>query len=336
MAWNEITNAHDIAEIYKGYIIRSSRITLPMLDKFDANMQFNMDVAMWYGYLDKPSDQVAKRWKHGAICRVFNLLLNGGLLMRSSIPSARWVPWSYKGGPVASVISHTARVLVQIPPGSKGGEFWAWLWGDGRLQGRKAASHGIASCGTQILRGNRKFTKETKERTGSSCRHYGINLALGGEGNTNPVSGNRIYPNGEHGHLYFALSKKSFQGRKAILIATEQSAPMDRYSGKGTGGSKNRLKTFGKFVRSGLGVPDQYGGKHSLGGHNDRAANGGQDWTKKYLKRGQTNRLRGYGPGPDGSCYIDGMFIDLTTEKFNTIKNLNFTKEMLGRTPISE
>jgi hypothetical protein len=332
MAWREITDENEVAEIYKGYIIRASRVSLQSLDRFRAEMQFNMDIAMWYGFLDKISDQERKRWKHATVSRVFNLLLNGGLMVRRSDVPSTWVKWSRKGGPVASVISHTARVLVQLPAGRKGREFWHWLWCDQAPQGRMAATHGIESDISQLLgEHSRKFTMENK--TGSTCNHYGINIALGGEGNTNPVSGNRIYPNGEHGHLYFALSKKNFRGRKVLLIATEQSAPADRYSGKSAGGVKNPLSSFGRFLGSGFGVPDQYGGKHGFGGHNDRAANGGQDWTDGYLKTGQTNRLTNYGPGPDGSCYLDGMFIDLTDNKFDSIKNLAFTKDMLGLTP---
>lgn len=133
------------------------------------------------------------------------------------------------------------------------------MWNCAAPQGRMAATHWIESDIVQILAKNvRKCTAENK--TGSTCNHYGINIALGGEGNTNP--------NGEHGHLYFALSKKTFQGRKALLIATEQSAPVDRYSGKSAGGRKNPLNSFGKFLGSRFGVPDQYGGKHGFGGHN--------------------------------------------------------------------
>ncbi len=336
MPWEEIRDAGQVDGIYQGLIENGPRVSLRQLDALDAQQQFLMDLAMWYGFLHKQPDQRAKRWKLGTVCRVFTILLKGGLMVRRSDGGGMlsWTPWHRKGGPVASVISHTARVLVQLPSGAKERQFWEWLWNGARPQGRMAATHGVASDRSRLLiQGIRKNCKENK--TGSTCNHYGVNIALGGEGNTNPVSGNRIYPNGEHGHLYFALSKQRFQGRRTLLIATEQSAPLDRHSAKGAGGVKPNLfqKALGKIGGVFTGVPDQYGGSHRLGGHNDRAANGGQDWTVKYLKDGQRDRLGAYGPGPEGDCYLDGLFVDLTNAKFDAIRDFDFTKGMLGLTP---
>lgn len=336
MAWDEIGDAQQLAGIYTGLIEHGPRISLQQLDRFDANQQFLMDIAMWYGFMHKQPDQLAKQWKLGTVCRVFAMLLKGGLMVRRSDGGGllSWTPWYRKGGPVAAVISHTARVLVQLPSGAQERQFWQWLWNGAEPQGRMAATHGVAADqGRLLIQGVRKVCKETK--TGNTCDHYGVNIALGGEGNTNPVSGNRIYPDGEHGHLYFALSKQRFQGRKALLIAVEQSAPLDRHSQKGARGAKPNLlgKAMGKVGGLFTGVPDQYGGAHRLGGHNDRAANGGQDWTVKYLKSGQQDRLGAYGPGPAGDCYIDGMFIDLTNARFDAIRQFDFTKDMLGLTP---
>jgi hypothetical protein len=331
--WVEVTDGQIMAGIYKSIITNGPRISLTELDKFDANQQFLMDIAMWYGFLEKASDQVRKQWKHDTIRRVFTLLLKGGLMVKRSNAHPPWVTWRTKGGPVASVISHTARVVVQLPQGqAKEREFWTWLWNGNNAQARAAATHGVEAIrSVPLIPGLRKLVKENK--SGGSCDHYGINIALGGEGNTNPVSGNRIYPNGEHGHLYLALSKQRYSQRKILLIATEQSAPVDRYSGKGTGGVKGGFfSKVGSFLSSG-GVPDQYGGAHGLGGHSDRAANGGQDWTEGYLKTGQTNRLTAYGPGPAKACYLDGMLIDLTAARFDALKNFAFTKDMLGLTP---
>jgi hypothetical protein len=330
MAWSEV-NAGQVSEIYEDIMLSNRRITMRQLDEFNAERQFRMDVAMWYGFLEKMPDQRAKRWKHGAVCRMFSLLLEGGLMVRRN---DGWIPWEAVGGPVASVISHTARVVVALPKVSHKA-FWRWLWNDAKPQGRASATHGVERNRQpqNIYPGVRKAVKENK--TKSPCRHYGINIALGGEFNVNPVSGNIIYPNGEHGHLYLSLSKKKFEGRTIMLLATEQSASVDRHSMKGRHGSKPRLgglAKFGAFMSHGLGVPDQYGGKHSLGGHNDRACNGGQDWTDKYLK-GRTQRLADYGPGPDGNHYIDGMYIDLTEHRFGVVRRSNFTKGMLGMTP---
>ena len=331
MSWTEITDAQQARGIYEGIIVNGPRITLQEVDSMDAEQQFLMDMAMWYGCLAKQPDQVAKRWKHDAICRMFTLLLKGGLMVRrSNNNNFSWVTWRSIGGPVASVISHTARVVVLLPP-TKLNQFWSWLWNQQNPQTRGAATHGIAKLNVPLLVYPKvqKSVKETKD--GGTCDHFGINLALGGEGNRNPVSGNRIYPNGEHGHLYYGLSKNLINGRKALLIATEQSAPLDRYSGKSSGGEKHNFisKIGGLFG----GVSDQYGGSHGLGGHNDRACNGGQDWTEKYVKKGKKNRLKDFGPGPSGECYIDGMLIDLTDQRFVGLKDFAFDEGMLGMTP---
>ena len=330
MAWSEV-NPRQVSDIYEDIMLRNRRITLRQLDGFNAEQQFRMDIAMWYGFLEKMPDQRAKRWKHGTVRRMFSLLLEGGLMVRRN---DGWIPWEAVGGPVASVISHTARVVVALPKVSHKA-FWKWLWNGAKPQGRAAATHGVERDPRPriIYPGVRKAVKENKGK--SPCRHYGINLALGGEFNVNPVSRNTIYPNGEHGHLYLSLSKKKFEGRTIMLLATEQSAPLDRYSLKGRHGVKPRLgglAKLGAFVGHGFGVPDQYGGKHALGGHNDRACNGGQDWTDKYLKD-RPQRLADYGPGPDGNHYIDGMYIDLTEHRYAAVRNCNFTKGMLGMTP---
>lgn len=330
MPWTEIRDAQQVSGIYTGLVVNGPRITLQQLDRMDAHQQFLMDVAMWYGCLFKQPDQISKRWKHDAICRMFTVLLKGGLMVkRSDRHPLKWLPWSNIEGPVASVISHTARVLVLLPANLN--QFWQWLWNAQTPQSRAAATHGIErlTAPEKIYLNKMKPVKETKE--GGTCDHFGINLALGGEGNRNPVSGNLIYPDGQHGHLYFALSKNLFNGRKALLIATEQSAPLDRYSGKTTGGEKHNF--LSKVSSLFTGVPDQYGGSHGLGGHNDRACNGGQDWTEKYVRQGNTNRLKDYGPGPSGECYIDGMFIDLTDARFNAIRNFVFNEGMLAMTP---
>jgi hypothetical protein len=64
--------------------------------------------------------------------------------------------------------------------------------------------------------------------------HYGIDLALGGDGNRHFVSQARIQNNGEHGHLYIncytAVAPKQQAG---LLLGIEQSAPgkVDQYGG---------------------------------------------------------------------------------------------------------
>jgi hypothetical protein len=339
--WNE-EDGRDSGLIYQN--VMRGRYNLPTIDRWSDREQFRMDIAMWYGQLNNLADQEDKRWKEWTIRKVFSLLYFGGLMVRRSGNRAignnvgadnRWESWG-NSGPLASVISHTARVLVKLPVNHL--EFCDWLWHGAKPQTRLAATHGVEVCPGEVLpNGATKTAKENK--TGSTCNHFGINLALGGEGNRNPVSGNIIYPDGTHGHLYFALTKEPINGNYYLLIATEQSAPLDRYANKT--GMLGRLQSVGigasmlfSFGLAG-GVSDQYGGKHGAGGHSLRACNGGQDWTEKYIGQGGTNRLVNYGPGPGESCYLDGMYIDLSLPSvFEAVQSNIFTRDALGHNPI--
>jgi hypothetical protein len=198
-------------------------------------------------------------------------------------------------------------------------------------------------------------TKEVKEIKGSgNCKDYGINIGLGGHGKMNPVSGKIISEvNGKHGHLYFGYNdsnrysktvdkKKVFgksvpftgkkelaAGRKAILVNCEQSAPIDcQRSDKGTFGKLNSIgRGHAVFVR------DQYGGGHGLGGHSRFAATGGDDFNyydSKNKDWAPTN-IGDYGPSRDH--YYDGMFIDLTDERFlhvQVMRDDSWSDNMVG------
>lgn len=154
--------------------------------------------------------------------------------------------------------------------------------------------------------------------------HYGLNISLGGYGNLNPVSRKRISNDGTHGHLYIALGKDLLRkhNRRAILVGVEQSASFDR---------------TGALVSLGHpdGIPDQYGGKHALGGHNRYSASGGDDFsyaskdkrTGRYTLKNPTE-LGDYGPGL--GHYIDGMFIDPTEERFSRFHDMEFDPSIVG------
>jgi hypothetical protein len=299
-----------------------------------AKQQFEMDVALWYGYLTKTGGE---QWKKDMVLRLFSLLYHGGLMVHRE---RRWFPWCKvgpdqvsKGAPICSSISHTARVLIWLPANEEG-NFFQWLWGGRDVmesQKRGTATHGTAECGVSDI--SHKVTKGAKEIKvkpviqKNPARHYGVNIALGGNDNKNPISGKGIRENGKHGHLYIAVSKTLHLGRRAMLVSTEQSAPIDRQVAvQGRAGKLKSIRVFRtlKFNKL-VYVPDQYGGGHGLGGHSRFSATGGDDFS--YSDK--PSNLEDYGPSRGN--YIDGMFMDLTSARFRHVQGKDFTPRMIGR-----
>ncbi len=291
-----------------------------------APRQLEFDVALWYADLMTTLDV---EWKNLMVRRVFTLLAFGGLMVDkgTNAETHDWRPWALDQIPICSAISHTARVMVWLPPGNGAPEFWNWLWAGHEPQRRGFATHGVEETqATEIYPDVYKGCKENKSK--SPCRHYYLNLVLGGLGNINPVSGNLIEDTGHHGHLYLAVSKRAINGRKVLLIATEQSAPSDCE----TNASGRRLyrNKITQLKRAAKGVPDQYGGKHALGGHSRFSSTGGDDFGYKD----KPSALTDAGYGPTRGHYLDGMFIDLTGPRFNFIKTIDFQPHHVALTGI--
>ena len=277
-------------------------------------IQFKRDVALWYGAIT----DCGEPWKGEFLLRVFATLYWGGLLVKRT---AGWVPYCTQRIPICSAISHTARVLIQLPHSDygkpRGETFWGWLWGNEEPRTRMAATHGIEPLTRAETIGS-LATKKVKElKKNRNVRHFGVNLALGGCGNHNIISGNRIdHQSGHHGHLYLGYysDENRRQVPRAILIGAEQSAPNDR-----AGRTQGSLNTAILHL---AGVSDQYGGKHSiLGGHSRYSATGGDDFA--YTSHGEEiagARLYQYGPSREN--YYDGMFIDLNEERFELVKTM--------------
>lgn len=291
-----------------------------------AEEQFTFDVALWYGYLVTHGGEV---WKKEMVLRLFALLYYGGLVVnrgtvrrdrrgREIQRRDRWITWESQQIPICAAISHTARVLIWLP-GGREQEFFRWLWGNlGRMpaNSRWKATHGITRTvgARQIItvskgrRTDERVKGVTENKSGRTCRHYGVNIALGGNGNTNPVSGKGIRENGKHGHLYIAVARNAFAGRTGILVGTEQSAPIDRQVAvRGRAGAL-------KSVFRGINVPDQYGGGHGLGGHSRFSATGGDDFSYSNAP----SQLEAY--GPTRGNYYDGMYLELTGAVFDKVR----------------
>ncbi len=321
-----------------------------------AQQQFEFDVALWYGYLTKEGGAA---WKKRMVLRLMAVLYYGGLMVnRGDDPDttrnarADWQHWSQvhptngEAAPICSAISHTARVTIWLPENDSEDKFGKWFWGGSlkNVETRGAATHGIDIEDPQLTlhrTAGFKVVKGVKELKGNkNAKHFGVNIALGGNGNIHPISGKGIRENGKHGHLYIASYKNEVDGRRAILVATEQSAPFDRQ--KAVKGHFGRLKSL--FRKTGIKnivcVPDQYGGGHGLGGHSRFSATGGDDFSYKETKKINkvktkvkvATKLEAY--GPSWGNYIDGMYIDLTARRFRVIrqkvKNGDFTSEEIS------
>jgi hypothetical protein len=285
-----------------------------------ANRQFEYDAALWYGAIAHPG----ANWHTNFLLRAFGVLFHGDLLYYSGPNS--WSHWAMTDIPIVSTISHTARVVIQLgKANSPSAGFWAWLWGGQPPVTRAAATHGVEDfkANEDIHVGTRSYTKVLKEVKGNKggVSHFGVNVALGGAGYLNPVSGKPISGNGKHGHFYMAYKAPTTTTNGVVLMATEQSCPLDVYTPHEAGSLKTGLKKVGMFFKAvaTMGVPDQYGGYHGFGGHSRFSATGGDDWTK--------DKLAGVGP----QRYYDGMFVDLTKDYNRVITAAGlFTDDLLG------
>ena len=147
--------------------------------------------------------------------------------------------------------------MIQLPK-NDGNRFWNWLW-----SGQKSKEFKDYKQGVDLVTTGRNFAKyyrraaathyidypvrgEGKPLTDECMKyiveggdklvaisalagmiHAGVNLPLGGNGNINPLSGLRIYANGEHGHLYLGYCRPTQHRYGGILAGVEDSAPID-------------------------------------------------------------------------------------------------------------
>lgn len=217
--------------------------------------QFALDTAFWYGTLQQAG---AYSWKSDMLLRLWALLFHGGLWMKNA--DGQWAAWDATDMPIASCLSHGGRVLVQLPPDD--GEHlarraWSWLWGAraASQQTRAMATHGVAveMCGN-MPDGRPKHVRETKG--GGGGQHYGVNIAAGGFERVNPISQQRICDDGRHGHLYLYHLPPAGRNHGALLVAAEDSAPIDAapFQGwfpKGQTGHRHTLGSSGEFSLTG-------------------------------------------------------------------------------------
>ena len=177
-----------------------------------------LDVGWWYGAMEHGS-----RFQNEFLRRLFAVLWHGGLYYRPAAGS--WRPWSNCDMPIATALSRSGGVVIQYDEDANQ-DLWQWLWHGQPVQSRGAATHGMQFGNYGLMpNGRRKNWKENKKNDGG---HFGFQLAGGGLGNHNVISGNPIREDGRHGHLYLCHRQATNAQPGAILVKAESSAPLDQ------------------------------------------------------------------------------------------------------------
>lgn len=304
--------------------------------------QYVADVGYWYGTLLRPGAS----WKGDLLKRMWGIIWHGGLWMRSGGESGVWKAWAHTNLPIASCLSHGGRVLVQLMPEpneKQRDRVWNWLWGGQRAQSRKKATHGVAfGHYGNMPDGRPKYVKETK--SGKGGNHFGVNIAGGGNGNINPISGKKISNNGRHGHLYIRYKAPTPEKCGALLFGAEDSAPLDRadlQANQVIGGFFGNVPLFPlTLLDLGMGggwkhqpwspglrsifPKGQTGAYHGFGASGSHSLTGGQKFKKMYKKL--------HLDVPSGN---DQLFVNPPVDVWERLLNdeLTFDIHDLGKTP---
>ncbi len=192
-----------------------------------------LDVGWWYGAMT-----AGTAGNNSVVNRLFAILWHGGLYYRPK--KGPWRPWSDTDMPIATTLSRSGGVVIQYEqrwradptrPGTqiRLPSLWDWLFAQQQPTVRSHATHGIESgnYGT-VPNGRPKNFKENKKDRGN---HSGINLAGGGLGNRNPITGKQIREDGRHGHLYFCHTEAAMNAPGGFLVKAESCAPLDTADG---------------------------------------------------------------------------------------------------------
>lgn len=203
--------------------------------------QYDFDAMMWYGALINPGSEEIGAF----ITKLFTVIYFAGIIYNKSSNTASHEWHQFAGKiPVASALGHGGRIIIQLPVRTEArnsaGEFFDWLVGDvrtsGQLKPRSAATHALAHREKPLRIHGQRWMRLAEMRgklTGfrsaiKYCyekNHYGVNVPLGGAGNTNPVSGNQIASDGAHGHVYIYYNPKEPGQCGGMMIGCENSAP---------------------------------------------------------------------------------------------------------------
>lgn len=274
-------------------------------NQYDTN-QSRIDVALWYGAIRRPARNVDS----AVLLKIFTTLWVGSLVCKQ--PGGGYTYWKNTGYPLAMALSHGGRIMIQLPTDAAGDTYWNWLWGGPNAAApfaRKVATHSIElRKHPKALTGNvQLYMNEENPRFGAwSGQHFGINIALGGLGNYNPLSGQRVHPDGSHGHLYFFYLPPTANKYGGILVGCETSAPGDQaktqqqafkstaYAGQDPmqGGVAGVIAPSPGNQNYTIKKKDTYGGGHGTGGKNIFSGTGGLKWQSKAIKDAQGHKVR--------------------------------------------
>lgn len=297
-------NAPVLAPKAAGTKLKADALTSLTGNNYDAT-QAQTDVALWYGAIRRP----ARNADSVVLLNLFTTLWVGRLVCKQ--PGGSYTYWRNTGYPLAMALSHGGRILIQLPQDPAGNTYWNWLWGATNPApfARKVATHSIElRKHPKPLTGNvQLYMDEENPRFGAwSGQHFGMNIALGGLGNYNPISGQKVHPDGSHGHLYFFYLPPTANKNGGILVGCETSAPGDQ-AGKQQQANKSNAYAGQDPLHAGVAgqlVPtagnqaytikkvDTYGGGHGTGGKNIFSGTGGLKWQSKSIKDAHGHKVR--------------------------------------------
>lgn len=204
--------------------------------------QYDWDVAAWYGAYISPGDVSIQK----CLSKLFTVLYSAGVWYNTgtSPSTTAWRDCATQGIPLGAILAHGGRLLIQLPVrtdnSDEGTAFFNWLTDEARTAGtcvsRTTATHALSHrAPSTLVAGSRRFRIAEERGKTSGIRgaiktkilkehnHWGVNLALFGNGHTNWFSGNRVDHLGGHGHLYIYFNPKDSGQCAGMMVGGENS-----------------------------------------------------------------------------------------------------------------
>ena len=210
-----------------------------LLNHFDHTEMMKWDADIWRETLNKGVS--IEPGKRQLIENLFKIMRFGGVYVRSSRNAGDWAPFPYA---IASLFSHGGRVMVQLPKLDAfeiaGQSFWQWFTAGCTNIIQRVGTHSVSDLGDnpQYLTGG--VLKYVVEKSGlkygakqyfSGSRalgdrgSYGVNIALGGYGNSSIASNRVLTDDGSCGHMYIYYMPATQTKVGCMMIGLEGDAP---------------------------------------------------------------------------------------------------------------